>query len=362
MADLRVDRDAVLRFRVRAQQLDRPGSHPDARVLDLGVQDTGPDGHRWALVVRGAEPDPGDLVLAWTLRGAPHAYRRSEAAGVAAATAPLSEADAAKRVFDAARPLAAAGIPVLDALARVSAQLRDVVGRREVVKGEVSAALTERLDPPYLRWCQPCRATHLYEQPFRLAALPAGLELGAGTSPPVLRRIPGWRGPAKRVPGHLEPIRALLRLLGPTTPKAVAAYLDAPVKDVRAHWPADVVPVEVDGTRLGILEEDADALTGADRPRGVRLLGPFDLFLQGRDRELVVPDASARQDLWRTLGRPGGLLVGSELVGSWRPRSSGRTLRLAVSVWDGGVPPAGLDEQAERLAAFRGQAFAGFVD
>ncbi len=73
----------------------------------------------------------------------------------------------------------------------------------------------------------------------------------------------------------------------------------------------------------------------------MRLLGPFDLFLQGRDRELVVPDADARKDLWRTIGRPGGVLAGHEVVGSWRPRSKGKKLRLAVTIWDGGDAAAG---------------------
>lgn len=362
MADLAVDRTTLLRFRVHAQQLDRSGAHHDARVLDLGVQDTGPEGFRWALEVRGARLDPDDVLLAWTLRGAPHAYRRTEAAGVAAATAPLSEADAAKRIFDASRPLRKARIPVLDALTRIAGEMREIAGRRPVVKGEMSAALTDRLEAPYLRRCEPCRATHPYEQPFRLSALQAGLELEPGTSPPVLRRIRGWRGPAKRVPAHLDPIRAALRLLGPSTPTLVAGYLDAAVRDVQRRWPEDAVPVEVDGARLDLLAEDVEALADGREPSGVRLLGPFDLFLQGRDRELVVPDQAARQDLWRTLGRPGAVLAGSELVGSWRPRSSGRRLRLAVTVWDGGDPPAGLEEQAERLAAFRGQAFAGYAD
>lgn len=361
MAHGRINRTAVLRFRARAQDLTRSGEVADTSVLDLGVQDTGPDGSRWALEVRGVRVDPEELFLAWTLRGAPHAYRRAEAADVAAATAPLSEADAAKRVFDASRPLKEAGIPVLDALAHVAAEMSEIVGRREVVKGELSGALTERLDEPYLRWCEPCQATHTYEQPFRLAALQAGLELLAGTSPPVLRRIPGWQGPAQRVPAHLDPIRAVLRLLGPATPQLVAGYLDATVRDVKERWPEDVVPVEVQGAVLDVLAEDADALADPGEPSGVRLLGPFDLFLQGRDRELVVPDQAARKDLWRTLGRPGGVLSGSEVVGTWRPRSSGRRLRLAVTIWDGGDPPAGLEEQAERLATFRGQAFAGYV-
>lgn len=354
-----VSRDQVLRFRVAAQQLDREGEHDDAAVLDLGVQDTGPDGSGWALAVRGAQVPADDLLLAWSLRGAPHAYRRAEAAQVAAAVAPWSEADAAKRIFDASRPLKQAGVPVLDALDRIATEMRDIAAA-PVVKGEMSGALTERLDEPYLRWCRPCRATHVYEQPFRIAALRAGLELEPGTSPPVMRRIPGWRGPAKRVPEHLDPVRAVLRLLGPADPTLVAGYVDSPVAEVKARWPEDVVPVEVDGQRLDVLAEDLEALTDPPGTRGVRLLGPFDLFLQGRDRELVVPDPAARKDLWRTLGRPGGVLVGGELVGSWRPRSKGRKLQVAVTIWDGSPVPDGVAEQAERLAAFRGQAFDGF--
>ncbi|NUR08259.1 MAG: winged helix DNA-binding domain-containing protein [Nocardioidaceae bacterium] len=354
-----VTRDQVLRFRVHAQQLDRSGSHPDAAALDVGVQDTGPDGAAWALAIRGTAVDPDALFRAWTFRGAPHAYRRSEAAQVAAATAPWSDTDAAKRVFDASKPLTAAGIPVTEALDRIAGEMRDIV-RSPTVKGELSTRLTERLDPPYLRWCRPCNATHAYEQPFRLAALRAGLELEPGTSPPVLRRLPRWRGPAKQVPAHLDPVRAVLRLLGPSTPKHVAGYLDAPVKEVAGRWPEDTAPVDVDGTAAEVLADDLDGLTGADAST-TRLLGPFDLFLQGRDRDLVVPDEAARKDLWRTLGRPGGVLAGHEVVGSWRPRASGARLRIALTLWHDRDRPAGLDDEAERLAAHRGVRFAGYV-
>lgn len=68
--------------------------------------------------------------------------------------------------------------------------MRDIVSK-PTVKGEMSAQLTTRVTEPYLRFCRPCNATHLYEMPFRLAALQAGLELQPDTSPPVLERIPG---------------------------------------------------------------------------------------------------------------------------------------------------------------------------
>jgi hypothetical protein len=133
----------------------------------------------------------------------------------------------------------------------------------------VSSALTERLPPPYLRACRPCAAVHVYEQPFRLAALRAGLELVPDTSPPVLRRIDGWDA-ATAVPAHLDPIRALLHLLGPATPADVAAYLDAPVRTVRRHWPEDAVEVVVDGGSRGLLAEDVDLLRDPPPATGVR--------------------------------------------------------------------------------------------
>src|SRR5699024_2864123 len=134
---------------------------------------------------------------------------------------------------------------------------------------------------PYHRWCRPCESTHLYEQVFRLAALPAGLELEPSTSPPVLRRLARWRGPARATPAHLDPVRAVLHFLGPATPKSVAGFIDTAVREVKARWPDDVVPVDVDGEAAAILADDVDALTGAEVDAGVvRLLGNYDLYLQ----------------------------------------------------------------------------------
>jgi hypothetical protein len=357
-----VTREQALRFRHHQQRLQGDGPSGDAPILDIGVQDTGgPAAARWALTIRGCDVTDADLLFAWTLRGAPHAYRRSEAAEVAAATAPYDEADAAKRVFDAARPLKAAGIPVLDALGTIAGHLRDVVVE-PTVKGDASAAVTARLPDPYLRWCRPCQAIHAYEQPFRLAALGGGIELVPDTSPPVLRRIGGWSGPAAEVPTHLDPVRAALHLLGPTTPKLVAGYLDAPVRTVRDRWPADVSEVVLDGQGRSVLEADVGALADPPATSGVRLLGAFDPWLQVRDRDLLVADEAHRKDLWRVLGRPGAILSGHEVVGTWRPRSKGETLTLHADLWDDVGTRTGLDDQAERLAAHRGQRFGGFTD
>jgi len=347
-----VTRREVLGFRVRAQQLDRvSGGLDDTAVLDIGVQDTGQDGALWALAIRGVENPPADeLATVWTLRGAPHLYRRADLPAVAAAIGPFSDADAGKRIFDAAKPLKAAGIPNLVALDTVADAMRSIV-TAPLVKGEMSTRLTAVMDEPYLRFCVPCNAIHSHEQTFRLAALRAGLELQPGTSPPVLQPIPGF-APAATVPDRLDVVRAYLRLLGPATPKLVAGYLDAPVKDVQARWPEDVAEVDVEGERRWVLAADADRLAG-EPPTATRLLGPFDLYLQGRDRELLVEDRAHAKDLWRMLGRPGGVLAEGEIIGTWRARKAGAAVTVSVALWS----PADRDavaEQAERLAAFRG--------
>jgi hypothetical protein len=369
-----ITRAQVLRFRVHSQQLDRlpdPGRAVTAAdVLDLGVQDTGTGGAAWSLVNRGvpvpANPVelPGSLALVWSIRGAPHAYRRTDLVDVEAAVLPFSEADAGKRIFDANKPLKAAGIHATDALDEVARHMSGIASE-PTPKGVMSSRLAAELPAPYLRWCRVCVATHPYELPFRLAALRAGLELVPGTSPPVLRHIPAWSGsrvrdrePAPR----LDVVRAYLHHLGPATPAQVAAYLDAPAADVVARWPPDAHELSVDGATAWLLDDDAEALRSAgDAPATpdagpVRLIGPFDLFLQARDRERLVPDGNRRADLWRRLGRPGAVLAGGEIVGTWRPRASGRRLRVELDPWFPWHPDLrdAVGRERERLAAHRG--------
>ena len=366
-------RSEALAHRIHAQQLDRVQAGPnvlgeaitDAAIFDIGVQDTGRDGASWALANRGVpirntselESSP-DVALAWTLRASPHYYRRADLPEVLVATSPLSDRDAAKRIVGADKPLKEAGIPTIAGLSEVATQLRQVV-TDPMVKGEVSTRLTGRLDPPYVRYCRACQATHSWEVPFRVSALYAGLELEPGTSPPVLRRIPGWPkrepGPAPdpmTAPQSLQPIRNYLRFLGPATPKDVAAFLDSPVAEIKRHWPEDAVEVKVDGRHGWLLDEVGDLEQDQEL---LRLLGGFDLYLQGKDRDLIVPDVSRHKQLWPTLGRPGAVLRGTEIVGTWRPKASGMQLTLRLSLWTtlSRQSRSRLELEAERLAAHR---------
>jgi hypothetical protein len=365
---MELDRRQVLEHRIAAQQLDRPSDArralTDAEIFDLGVQDTGRDGASWALVNRGVPlSHPTDLEraddvgLVWTLRASPHYYRREDLPDVLVATSPWSEADAVKRMVGAGKPLKAAGVSTLDGLAEVAEAMRAVVDRPRS-KGEVSSQLTANLPDHHLRECVPCQAVHPWEVPFRSSALYAGLELEPGTSPPVLRRIPGWPrrtpGPAPdpgAAPERLQPIRRYLELQGPATANDVAGFLDAPVTVIKKQWPSDAISIKVAGQERWLIGEPKAPVASV-----VRLLGPYDLLLQARDRDLLVPDKARHKQLWPVIGRPGAVLVGTDLVGTWRPRASAGAFTLLVEPWTK-ITKSTQDkiaEQAELLASHRG--------
>ena len=123
-------------------------------------------------------------------------------------------------------------------------------------------------------------------------------------------------------------------------------------------WDADWVAHAA--VEAGVAADDADRLA-ADPPSTARLLGPYDPFLQLRDRSLLVGDAARQKDLWRVLGRPGGVLLDGEVAGTWRARKAGAAVGVTVEPWVPLDPPArrALEEQAERLATFRGLRLAG---
>ena len=139
--------------------------------------------------------------------------------------------------------------------------------------------------------------------PFRLGAFRGGVRLRAGTSPPVLERIPGHRALAAALPQHDDPA-AYLRLLGPATPRQVAGYLDAPVKEVQARWPSDAVPVNVEGEQRWVLADDLDRLTGADAqgPRGCWV--PTICSSRPVTATCWSTTAARAKALWPVLGRP----------------------------------------------------------
>ncbi len=357
-------RQQVLGYRFTVHQLDRSAKRvADLRVLDVGIQDSADSaGLIVAARLKGAAGgwDPAadrSIALAWTLRGSPHLHRTADLDRLGAALWPLSEADAVTRLGRTGLEMKKQGISALDTFAESVRVIRSTVSK-PMAKGAASAAVTRAAPPIVSSYCRACKATHVSDLVLRQGSLPAGIELEIDTSPPVLQRRTKARAiHALDRAAFDDVVRAFLRLNGPASPAEVAWFLGARRADVAEHWPDGLAPVHVEGRELWLPASDLTRLRRV-KPGGpsVRLLAPFDPYMQTSDREFLVPRAADRKALWPVLGRPGTLLVDGEVLGLWRPKKSGKKLRVALTAF-GPVTAktkALAEDEAERMAAVRG--------
>lgn len=370
---LDVSRTRVLAYRAAAQGLDRAVGDPaKLGVLDLGVQNSAAETARLALAARlpelpdgDADPfaDDGVFTLLWSFRGAPYLHRRADLAGLASALWPRGDSDAASRLAAERKPLAAAGIPPLEAFQAAAETLRAVV-TKPMPKGDVSAAISRRLPDAYSYDCRSCKARHVYGGLFQLVGLPAGIRHQFDTSPPILAPLEGRPAIPKSPAGTSEVVRAYLRLHGPATVTEAAGYLGTTRSEVKPSWPDGLTEVRVDGRRGFLPDEDVAALRNAEQPDYARLLPPLDPFLQSRDRDVLVPDPARQKEIWKILANPGVVFLRGEIAGTWRARASGKK-RLTVTVHGFGkltkTARAQIEEEAERVAAARRIADASMV-
>jgi hypothetical protein len=360
-----VDRRQVLAYRAAAQGLER--SAPSASklgVFDIGFQDTPAGSAAVGLAARLPEARSSDdliadksLALAWTVRGAPHLHRRADLTNLIWALWPLGEEDACVRLAAFGSDMKKAGRSALEAHAEAAKAMRAAV-TKPMTKGETSGTAT-KLAPDYVSlWCRSCKSTHIHEQLFKLSALPAGLELTTNRSPLMLAPIRGRPGIPTKAKGTESLIRAYLTFLGPATESEVASFLGTNRPLVEPAWPDGLSEVSIEGKRAWLPRARLASLKKARPEPMVRLLPPYDPYLQARDRGLLLEDKAQQKSLWRgLLGAPGAVFTDGEITGVWRAKMAGRK-RLVVTV-DAFTSSTkrvdkALESEAEIVAAVRG--------
>jgi hypothetical protein len=151
-----------------------------------------------------------------------------------------------------------------------------------------------------------------------------------GARQPTIRMVPA--PDADPADARLELARRHLHVFGPTTPAAFAEWAGIPPALGRAAFEAlggSLTPVTTPVGAAWILARDEPALRAPAGPAtATRLLPSGDayLLLQGADRELLVPEADRRRALWPPRVWPGGVLVGGEIVGTWRRADADLTI------------------------------------
>lgn len=359
MADLQVTRAQVLAFRAAGHSLDR--RRPRADLLDVaglcGVQDTPPGSAEVSLAARVDLDAPvvddavarKELVLTWSVRGAPHLF---PAADFAVWTLGARPADGSlERLW---------GQPERS-LVEVEQAMVAALGDEPRSKGDLSSAVTSALPPELTPWCRACKVNHPNESVFRAAPLLGRLVL-TSTSPVLLARAEAWLGGDAE--GDVETLRTALlgrylHCYAPTTPSHFAEWAGITPSDAKERWAAvagKLVPVR--GDRKGfVLEADLDALDRPPPAIGVRLVPNKDAFLQARDRDVLFADPAQRKAVFPTLGGPGVVLHEAIPVGTWRGAAKGKRYeitvepftRLTKAVW------REVEDEAGRVARARGR-------
>jgi hypothetical protein len=194
----------------------------------------------------------------------------------------------------------------------------------------------------------------------------------AATTGTVAIRWEGARAPVVwSVPApELDPAAArrglaqrYLRVFGPSTADAFARWAGISRRVAAAAFASlerSLLPVRSPLGDEWLLAEDEPLVRAAETAAAAaRLLPSGDAFflLQGADRELLVPAAERRSQLWTSRVWPGALLVDGEVRGTWRRadhvvridawESLSRAARDAVEAEARGLPLPGFDRSIE---------------
>jgi hypothetical protein len=175
----------------------------------------------------------------------------------------------------------------------------------------------------------------------RLDAVEAGRGLGidpnalryAASTGRVLIRWDGarqpmvWTVPAPEMEpmeARLELARRYLHVFGPATPQGFGRWAGIKPPAVAAAFERirpTLMPVRTPVGEGWILAADEDEVRApAEAAAPARLLPSGDTFflLWDADREVLVPDAARRGELWTARVWPGALLVSGDIAGTWR--------------------------------------------
>lgn len=304
-ARLVVDRARVLAFRRRVGALDErlaPGAPSLRRAAWAGLSDSMPRGALLSLHARvaGVTPfaweDPS-LVQLWGPRFSAYVVAAEDRAVFTLGRLPEDQAGRSRAEATAER-------------------LEAFLAGRRMPFGEAGHAMG--VPPNSLRY-----------------AAPTGRVLirWDGARQPVVWTVPP---PAMdHRDAQLELARRYLHVLGPGTADGYLAWAGIRPARGRAIFEALAPQLAAVRTPVGeawILAEDEPAFREPPAaPAPARLLPSGDAFylLQGPDRELLVPDARRRAQLWPARVWPGALLLDGDVAGTWRRADQ----RVAIEPW-----------------------------
>lgn len=390
MAD-RVSRTEVIAFRLDAHHLtERLGN---TGLLDAssrcGIQNSPPGSALLALHARvrnltqeqvaEAVAEEKRLLQTWCMRGSPFYVPTADAAVFTTGVLPPTEQAMRHFILGVEPALGKLAISLTEAVELTGAEIDDVLSGRRLPVNELGTEIAERIARRL-----PKKQRHVWEEEGPYAP---GQPLGEGVvhfciriltlqrvvcfAPRAGNKAPfvlvdEWLGhPIQDIDPEVaraELLRRYLRCYGPSTRRNFATWVGIYAGDTDPWWRLvedELTQVEFGG-KSWILTEDLDALRSAPKPKGVRLLPPRDPYTQMRDRETIV-DKKYQRDVWKTVGEPGAVLAGGNIIGTWRARKSGQKLTITITTF-GSLPDRhkkSLRDEAAQIAPLRSASCVG---
>jgi hypothetical protein len=359
----KVSKSEAIAFRLGAQNLLERADASELPTVTgrCGIQNSPPGSALLALHARAqdmtqelfdaAVSEEKSVVQTWGMRGAPYFIPTVDAAVFTTGVLPPTE-DAMRHFLLGAGPdVDRLGMSLTEAVELTGAEIRGVLSGRRLAINELGAELAQRIAhslPRRQRGLWNEEGPHAKGQPLGEAVVHFCLRIltlqqvvcfapRVGNKAPFVltdewfgHPIPDTDPTAVRA----ELLRRYLHCYGPSTRAGFAAWLGVQVGDTGPWWSLvedELTPVAYRGTAW-MLTDDLAALRSAPTTRGVRLLPPRDAYTQLRDRETVV-EKKYHRDVWKTSGDPGTVLADGTIIGTWRPRKSGRKLTIAVKTF-----------------------------
>jgi hypothetical protein len=153
-----------------------------------------------------------------------------------------------------------------------------------------------------------------------------------GARAPLVWTVP--RPETEPAKARVELARRYLHVFGPATAAGFAKWAGigaGEAQDAFTRLRRSLTPVRTPIGDACILSRDEPGLRAPSESSSVRLLPSGDAYwlCWGADRALIVPDAGNRDKLWTSRVWPGAVLVGGEIVGTWRRAQA----KLDIEPW-----------------------------
>jgi len=374
----RVTREQVLAYRLDGHNLAR--RRPLDDLLDVagacGIRNTPPGSAPLAFHARvaGLTLDAIERALAvdktlvevLAMRISPHLVPAGDAAHFTLGSLPADDESLRGVLVSLSPILDRVGMAPSEALRLAADAARSELEGGPLARGALSAAMTRRLPEGPARPCKACGSTHVDEALFRLVGVRGVFVITRSGKHAAYVRTDRWLGASldsDRLLARGELLRRYLRCFGPSTAEHFAAWAGLGRADGQRSWDEHsdrLVAVDLDGRAAWLHADDRARLESPLTPGGIRLLPPYDAYLDQRDRATLLPNPALHSRVWKIIGNPGAVLASGEIVGLWRPKKQGKRLTLAVEAFAPLSPSTRADVEAEAasLAPLRGCASA----